>query len=380
MIKPNLKLNKKVSKFYSTSEINTNNIIGNPSISTTYIQKSLNTSRKTTLTILTKNKFKNLTSKILKSLSENKSLKYKNKKSGINKLKFNYQNRNSTLKTSREMSIKFYIRNREAIKGIGKSNDLYSGFIKDPKKIINKILLDYKNIKKYDREDLIFDKTNYERNIEYIENKEKIQKGKKIKEIILFDKLKEVRKNIYNKKPYFKENQSKSYSLLNTSSINHKSKLKEEKKPSLKNIFEYEDKLEKKVNNCIKNNKKLMLKKIKNNSIRFCNSIDHINFICKPYEPINEETSKINLKRNNFFNIQNLERISKIKTIIRNGFDIDDFECNGKYIKEFSKEYDLIADKALSGYLPKFAKKANFHNKTLLKYNNLNGKYFGFPC
>ena len=90
--------------------------------------------------------------------------------------------------------------------------------------------------------------------------------------------------------------------------------------------------------------------------------------MCRPYEPINEETSKINLRRNIYYNLPNLERLSRLKTIMKKGFDEDDFEFNVKYIKQFSKEYDLMANKALSGYVPKYVKKRNFHNKTL---NNL---------
>ena len=122
-----------------------------------------------------------------------------------------------------------------------------------------------------------------------------------------------------------------------------------------------------------------MIKKIKNNAIKFCNSISHVDFMCRPYEPINEETSKINLRRNIYYNLPNLERISKLETIIKTGFDEDDFENNGKYIKKFSKEYEVMLDKVHFGFLPKFAKKTGFKNKTLWKYNSLHGKYFGLP-
>ena len=91
---------------------------------------------------------------LLKSFNESKSLK----KGKTNKSVRDNENhtKNSMRKISSEMSEKFYLRNREGYMGIGKSNDLYSGFIKDPRKIINKILLDYKNIKKYDKEELLF--------------------------------------------------------------------------------------------------------------------------------------------------------------------------------------------------------------------------------
>ena len=319
----------------------------------------------------------NIRAKILKSFSESNTLNNinKNKNTKINKIKIKNENKklNSTLKTSSEMANKFYIRHREGSKGIGKSNDLYSGFIRDPKKIIDKILLDYKSLKKYDKEVLLFNKNSYERNIEYIENQEKIIKKKRIKESILFDKLR--RKRLYNK---FNINLSEN-SPLYLSIDNYKNKLKENSISSMANTMEIENNLEKKVTNSLKKNKTLMINKIKDNSIKFCNSIDHIDFMCRPYEPINEETSKINLRRNNYYNLPNLERISKLETIIKKGFDEDDFEYNGKYIKKFSKEYDFMVDKALFGFLPKFAKKANFNNKTLLKFNNLKGKYFGFP-
>ena len=286
---------------------------------------------------------------------------------------------NKTLKTSREMTKKFYIKNRDAFKGIGKSNDLFSGFIKDPRKIINKILNDYKNIKKYDKEILLNNKNNYERNIEYIENQEKIKEAKRIKDNILFNKLKRKQNNnYYSKSSSFNNiNQSESYSHIHLSTINRKSKFKEQTLPSSENIFQEENKLEKRTTNCIAKNKIFMSKKIKLNSIKFCKAINHVDFMCRPYQPINKEISKKNLKRNIYYNVPNLERISKLKTIIKKGFDEDDFESNSKYIKKFSKEYDLMIDKILSGYWPRFIKKGKFNNETIERYNNLQGKYFG---
>lgn len=286
---------------------------------------------------------------------------------------------NKTLKTSREMTKKFYIKNRDAFKGIGKSNDLFSGFIKDPRKIINKILKDYKNIKKYDKEILLNNKNNYERNIEYIENQEKIKEAKRIKDNILFNKLKKKQNNnYYSKSSSFNNmNQSESYSHMHLSTIKRKSKFKEQTLPSSENIFQEENKLEKRTTDCIAKNKLLMLKKIKLNSIKFCKAISHIDFMCRPYEPINKQISKKNLKRNIYYNVPNLERISKLKTIIKKGFDEDDFESNSKYIKKFSKEYDLMTDKILSGYLPRFIKKGNFNNETIERYYNFQGKNFG---
>ena len=218
----------------------------------------------------------------------------------------------------------------------------------------------------------------YERNIEYIENQEKLVNAKRIKQSLLFEKLKKSKKKTYNQLSSFNINQSESYSPIHFS-INRKPKLKEETIPSIDNIFEQENKIEQKVKDSLEKNKQLMLNKIKNNSIKFCKSINHIDFMCRPYEPINEETSKLNLRRNIYYNLPNLERLSKLETIMKKGFDDYDFEYNGKYIKKFSKEYDFTVDKVLFGHLPKFAKKTNFQNRTLLKYNNLNGKYFGFP-
>ena len=366
-----LKSNDKKDKINSETKrtkIGKNNIIGKHSLSLTNIISS-NYPKKSIC-------YKNITKKILKSFSQSKILK-NNKDKKLKKI-YEINKYNSILKTSNEMSKKFYIRNREVFKDIGKSNELYSGFIKDPRKIINKILFDYKNMKKYDKEELLFHKNNYERNIEYIENQEKIINAKRIKENLLFNKLKKSNKKTYNKISSFNINQSESISPI-PFSINHKSKLKEQTIPSIDDIFESENKLEQKVIESLKNNKKLMIKKIKNNAIKFCNSISHVDFMCRPYEPINEETSKLNLRRNIYYNLPNLERISKLETIIKTGFDEDDFENNGKYIKKFSKEYEVMLDKVHFGFLPKFAKKTGFKNKTLWKYNNLHGKYFGLP-
>ena len=378
-----LKTKKKVKMHISTiknySELNSNNILGAYSLSTGNLNKTNKTPKKPVNLKLKKNDINDIRIKILKTLKENNLTKicFKNKKEKL-KLKNENTKLDSTIKTSNEMAKKFYLRNREALKGIGKSNDLYSGFIKDPRKIINKILFDYKNIKRYDREVLLNSKNNYERNIEYIENQVKIKRANRIKESVLFYKLKNKQQKDSSKpsSPFY--NQSESYSPIYPSSIK-KSKLKEQSVPSMENIFESEDKLDEIANESIRKNNHFMIKKFKKNAIKFCKSISHINVMCRPYEPINEETSRINLRRNIYYNLPNLERLSKLKTIIHKGFDEEDFELNGKYIKDFSKEYDFMADKALSGYLPKYAKKTKFHNETILRYNNFHGKFFGFP-
>ena len=383
-----IKINEKKSKKLlggKNTFVKNNNIIGIHSLLKKDFIRTPNSPSKITYLNLKEKKNNNTKPKILKSFSESKTLNYTNKKGKINKikkLKIDNENKmmNSTLKTQSEMAKRFYIRYREGFKGIGKSNDLYSGFIRDPKKIIDKILFDYKSLAKYDKEVLLFNKNSYERNIEYIENQEKIIKRKRLKESILFDKLR--RKRLYNNKISsinINHSEMNSPLYLSSNNNNHKTKLNEHSLSSMANTMEIENKLEKKVKNSLKKNKTLMINKIKSKSIKFCNSIDHIDFMCRPYEPINEETSKINLRRNNYYNLPNLERISKLETIIKKGFDEDDFEFNGKYIKKFSKEYDFMVDKALFGYLPKFAKKGGFNNKTLLRFNNLKGKYFGFP-
>ena len=117
------------------------------------------------------------------------SKKLKNK-SLLLKSKINFLIRQSSVKTSREMENKFYLRNREAFKNIGKGNELFSGIIKSPEKIVKKIMNDYKNIQSYDKDVLSNNWINYKRNVEYLENQEKVKENQRLKEERKFNKLK----------------------------------------------------------------------------------------------------------------------------------------------------------------------------------------------
>ena len=306
------------------------------------------------------------------------STKNNKKKSTLlqSKISFIWKN---PLNTSREMESKFYFRNREALKNVGKTNQLYSGIIKEPDKIIKKIMFDYKNIQRYNKEVMNNYRLNYKRNLEYLENQEKVREAKRIKENNKFDKL----KNAENPKsiPYNQKN-TESFGSSLFSTPKYKSLMKRVSLNSLKEKDkekEKENKLEEKVNNILINKKYLYYKKLKENAKKFCQRVRNLDYDCESYEQIDDTNCRINLGKQNLFNMGNLERIIKLKCIKDGGYSSEDYEGSIEFLRKCINEYNLFCDKATSGYFPNFIKKDNFLNRTMIKYANLQGKYFGVP-
>ena len=279
-------------------------------------------------------------------------------------------------KTSREMEKQFYLKNREILKNLGKSNALFSGIIKAHQKIVKKILLDYKNISGYDKEILYNNRNSYYRNIEYMENQEKLQENKRLKEEQKFNKLKysENRKLFSSYQPKNTESyRSSIFSSPKYKSLMRRSSFKVPK--NRKNI----NKLEEKVNDILIHKNYFMAKRVKENAKIFCDRVKNLDVECKLYEPINEYTCKTNMIKNNYYNVGNLDRIIKLECFKDPNYGYEDYEGNSAFLKKCSNEYNLFCDKALSGYFPCFVKKEGFLNRTLIKYGNLQGKYFGLP-
>ena len=114
---------------------------------------------------------------------------------------------------------------------------------------------------------------------------------------------------------------------------------------------------------------------MKNNSKKYCDEILDLDKECELYEPIDEYTSKINLKKNNFFNLGNLDRIIKLECLKDDKFYNEDYEKNRAFFKKCNEANNYLCDKALAGYCPNYVKKGNFLSTTLNKYNNLQGNF-----
>lgn len=315
--------------------------------------------------------------KLNHSVINSLSTKKFRKRSLLLKSKLSFLIRQNSVQTTREMESKFYLRNREAFKNMGKSSNLFSGIIKAPEKIVKKIILDYKNIQKYDKNVLSNNLINYKRNVEYLENQEKVKETQRLKEDRKFNKLKNSEKpklliTAYNRK----RTDSLGSSLF--SSPKFKPILK---KPSLnyERGREKEIKLEEKVNDVLMQKKYFYYKRLKENAKKFCERIRNLDLDCKLYEKITNSNSKKNLQQQNYFNVGNLDRIVKLECIKDGSYSTEDYEGSGIFLKKCFNEYNLYCDKAISGYFPSFVKKEGFLNKTMIKYANLQGKFFGLP-
>jgi hypothetical protein len=260
---------------------------------------------------------------------------------------------------------------------MGKSNELFSGIIKAPEKIVKKIILDYKNIQSYDKDVLTNNLINYKRNVEYLENQEIVKENQRLKEGRKFNKL----KNTENPKllitSYNRKN-TDSYGSSLFSSPKFKPILK---KPSLnyERGREKEIKLEEKVNDVLMQKKYFYYKRLKENAKKFCERIRNLDLDCKLYEKITNSNSKKNLQQQNYFNMGNLDRIVKLECIKDGSYSTEDYEGSSIFLKKCFNEYNLYCDKAISGYFPSFVKKEAFLNRTMIKYANLQGKFFGLP-
>ena len=324
-------------------------------------------SRNTNLNYSAKKIMRNYSSKIYLKQNEKKKL-------------------NKTMKVSDEMAKKFYIKNREAMKGIGKTNGLFSGVIKDPRKLRNKIMLDYKNVMDYDEEDLLNNKLNYERNLEYFGNQYKIRENQTTQNIKQFYKLKnrevsfnslskpisckkfKIRKSTYvtSLKNFRNFGNKTSLILENTTSCCLNSSMLEDNTKKSKMII-----------------KKILNKKIKNKSETFCQAINEISEIYGPFQFIDEEMIKKNLNQKIYINKPNVGRIIKMVDIINKGFDVDNIEEGTDAIKKNIKQKNdrsIKTIKATLSDLPKLLKNKNFNKSTIKRFNQLQGKNFGLPC
>ena len=271
-------------------------------------------------------------------------------------------------KTAKEMGNKFYIRYREGVTDLDKKFNLFNTIIKSHPKILKKIFLDYKNIQNYDKEVLSSNINNYNRNLELLENHEKVKEHQALQNSHQFEKFRNSN-NPNNIKSLLPQIKSPSESKHSSIFLNLKSH-----SPSIKKVSNY-NKLEKKVHNILIQKKHLTNKKLKENSKKFCDEILDLDKECELYEPIDEYTSKINLKKNNFFNLGNLDRIIKLECLKDDKFYNEDYEKNRAFFKKCNEANNYLCDKALAGYCPNYVKKGNFLSTTLNKYNNLQGNF-----
>ena len=270
------------------------------------------------------------------------------------------------------MEDKFYTRYREGVNDLDKKFNLFNIVIKSHGKIIKKIFLDYKNIQNYNKEVINNSIKNYKRNLEFIENQDKVKKLQVLKNSQKFEKLRNSRKSLFSsniKTP----TETRRPSLFSTS----KFKISPIKKVPIKN--NKFNKLEEKVKEALLQERYYRYKKLKKNSKKFFEQLQNLDKECKLYEPINEYTSKKNLQKKIFFNVSNLDRLIKLECLKDDKYINDDFEMNSAFLKKNLIDYNLYCYKEISGFLPNFAKRANFLPSTMKKFANLQGKYFGLP-
>lgn len=301
------------------------------------------------------------------SLVKNKALSTKN----IFRKKLN--EKLFSQKTADKMWKKFYLRNREGAYDLENNYNLFDRTIKHHDKIVKKILFDYNDIRNYEKEALNNSISHYKQNLEILENQNKVKEHRVLRDSKKF----EILKNFNNRKILFSPNIKKlsesPASLF--SSPKYKSPLRES--PSVK-----KDKYKEKYQEVLLSKKYYnyyIYKKYKENSKKFCHQVRNLEQECDLYEPIDEEASKMNLKRNNFYNLANLERIIKLECLKDERFSNEDYEFNISFLKKCSKDYRFCSDKEISGYYPAFIKKNHFLLETIKKYGSLKGKYFGIP-
>ena len=244
--------------------------------------------------------------------------------------------------------------------------------LKSHDKIVKKIVFDYKNLPNVNKEVLNNTISKYNRNLELTENQENVRRNQVIKDSIKFEQLKKAdnRKKMF-RSPSMKK-LSESSSLL-YSTPKYKSPLKI--KPKLK-----EEKVEEKYHDILFEKKKYYnYKRLKENSKKYCQQVRNIERECNFYETIDDESSKLNLQQNIYYNSNNLERIIKVKGLQDERFSFEDYELNKSFLKKCSKDYSFYFDKSISGCLPKKKKKNHFLSRTINKYGYLQGKYFGLP-
>ena len=366
------KLNKNIILKKTLSELNIkvknkrhNNILPINSLSTTNRYKKKEVSN--LFNNILKRQNSNLSNSPLSSLLKKSAISTRNifKKYMDKKL--------LTAKTAREMEDKFYTRYKEGANDLDKKFNLFNTVIKSHGKIVKKIFLDYKNIENYNKAVLSNSINNYKRNLEFIENQDKVKKLQVLKNSKKFEKLlNSHRKSLFSshiKTP----TESKRPSFFSTA----KFKISPIKRVSIKN--NNFNKLEEQVQEALVQMRYYRYKKLKNNAIKFCEQIQNIDKECKLYEPINKLTSKKNIQKNNYFNLSNLDRIIKLKCLKDDDYINEDYERNSAFLKKSFKYYYLYCDKAIAGYLPKFAKRGSFLPSTMKKFANLQGKYFGLP-
>ena len=273
-------------------------------------------------------------------------------------------------KTAKIMETKFYLKMREGENLFGKSLNLFDKTIKSRDKILKKILFDYNDNPNYQKQVLNNTISHYNRNLELLEDQKKVKKYQVLKDSKKFKKLKESnnRKLLISS---ISKKLSESPSSLHSSP---KYKSPPKKRPSI-----IKDKFEEKLQEILIRKNYYTYKRLKENSKKYCQQVRNLEQDCDLYEPINDDNSKKNILRNNYFSMGNLDRIIKLECLKDERFSYEDYELNSTFLKKCTKEYSFCADKEIAGRYPAFIKKNNFLNRTIQRYGSLQGKYFGIP-
>lgn len=295
------------------------------------------------------------------------------------------------LKSNEEMKIKFFIRQREGLKGEHISENVLNIYKDTP---VNKSFLNLKN-KFFNR-----NKINKDEKKSFNKKKEKKFFRKKFyrnssQNFLMGNKFNTFNKlNIKNIKDFLnksKENKQKNDPLFFPKLINSIS-TKNKNQKNIINEFSYS-----KGENIIKNNNnKIPVKKdigAKNNDIfkKICNKIakKRAKMLTKslfdiqndndPYEIIYEKSAENKVNNQILFNNSNLDRFIKVEKTNKKGFNADDIINSVNHIKNYNDNTEYILKKLKQTREPRAVKVKNFSHSTLEKYNNLFRSNFGLP-
>lgn len=312
---------------------------------------------------------------------------------------------NKTIMVSSKMMNDYYLKTRKIGSDTLESSGLYTGMIKSQSALNYKVESDFRDIEKYDKKSLELAKENFNRNLEYVTNHNKIRARQRIRENKGFYMLKE----LYEKKnkssirtrtnPLIKSRRNKNRVIRITKYQEVPETQSTQMTPrtssrlwsvrSTRADFGFVTGLtnntkfisnERKYKNARKQYKKFREKVNKRNLDKIDKGLRDMIYDFKNYEEVG-----VGVKRKNELgypakvNRNNLDRLIKVNTILRHGLMNDDFENNGDFIRKFGEISQMMGNKYISGFLPRFAKSRGFSNLTLRTFREKQGIFFGKP-
>ena len=281
---------------------------------------------------------------------------------------------NSTLKSTIEMESKFNIRNREGLRREDKSYSLLNFLSKDSTRVLQEEIL-----KKYSKLNKIKRNQNGKKSSCFQEkNKNLISNNKPLNS----RKINASNHTFIISRPMnFNNNKIKtrlSFIIPNVPSSSQNKSMS----TSFSKIFEFKNEkdlnFEKVAKHNVKIVKKILKKRMKQNSKILSDSLFHLGEDTLLYEHINKIMSNRNVGQKIYINKSNLSRLIKVNRTIKHGFYEDDIN-DIKSLKDYSKNMNNIYKHLQCRIIPKSVKTNHFSRSAIFRYNQMNGNYFGIP-